>query len=205
MAAATDPVVGPRIAPYVCKAAIPDHVLKEIQVLKQWPWWVNLFSLYGPRSLVEAQLKIVQQAFQAIPGAQVTSHLHSAEPGQVLDAEIIGEEPEILPQTGRPTLHSLNCLNFREHGSGHVAFAPVIPPSGREMYDWYLRAKQLTMDAGFDFVADFHLFARYVIPIDLVMFKRPEQAAMRKATERVDQHDRRTGIFGVSYTCQLHG
>lgn len=42
-----------------------------------------------------------------------------------------------------------------------------------------LKAKQLTMDAGFDFVADFHLFARYTIPIDLAMLKRSEQRQMR--------------------------
>lgn len=31
MAAAGDPIVGPRIAPYAGKAAMPDHILKEIQ------------------------------------------------------------------------------------------------------------------------------------------------------------------------------
>lgn len=179
MGVADDPVVGSNIAPYVGKSAIPEHVLKEIQAEKEWPWWVNLFSLYGPRDVMEAQLAAVKRAFEVIPGVAITAKLHTCAPGQTLDAEAIGDEPEILPQTGRPTLHSLNCLHFRENGAGHVAFAPVIPPSGREMYEWYLKAKQLTMDAGFDFVADFHLFARYTIPIDLVMFKHSEQAQMR--------------------------
>lgn len=138
-----------------------------------------MFSLYGPRDLVETQVAVVNRAFKTIPGATITTRLHISAPGQALDAEIIGDAPEILPQTGRPTLYSLNCLNFREENAGHVAFAPVIPPSGREMYEWYLKAKKLTMDAGFDFVADFHLFARYTIPIDLVMFKHSEQRRMR--------------------------
>ena len=180
MGATEDSVVRSKIAPFVGTSAIPDKVLKEIQAEKGWPWWVNLFSLYGPRDLVETQLAVVKRAFETIPGATIIAKLHtSSAPGQALDAEVIGDAPEILPQTGRPTLHSLNCLNFREQNAGHVAFAPVIPPSGREMYEWYLKAKQLTMDAGFDFVADFHLFARYTIPIDLVMFKRSEQRQMR--------------------------
>lgn len=179
MEAAEDPVVSAKIAPFVGTSAIPDKVLREIQAEKGWPWWVNLFSLYGPCDLVEAQLAVVKRAFEAIPGATITAKLHTSAPGQALDAEVIGDAPEILPQTGRPTLHSLNCLHFREKNAGHVAFAPVVPPSGREMYEWYLKAKQLTMDAGFDFVADFHLFARYTIPIDLVMFKRSEQRQMR--------------------------
>ncbi|KAF2204856.1 vanillyl-alcohol oxidase [Delitschia confertaspora ATCC 74209] len=178
-AAAGDVIVRSKVAPYVGKTAIPDRVLKEIQTTKEWPWWVNLFSLFGPRDLVEAQLVAVKRAFSKIPGAVVTAKLHTCAPGQVLNPEVIGEEPEILPQTGRPTLHSLSMLNFRENGAGHVAFAPVIPPSGRELYEWYLKAKKLTMDAGFDFVADFHLWARYAIPIDLVMFKSSEQAKMR--------------------------
>lgn len=179
MGAAENQAVRAKIAPYVGTTAIPDEVLKEIQAEQGWPWWVNLFSLYGPRDLVEAQLSVVKRAFEAIPGAAITAKLHTTTPGQALDAEVIGAEPEILPQTGRPTLHSLNMLHFREQNAGHVAFAPVVPPSGREMYEWYLQAKQLTMDAGFDFVADFHLFARYTIPIDLVMYKSSEQSQMR--------------------------
>ncbi|KAF9890398.1 hypothetical protein FE257_006066 [Aspergillus nanangensis] len=168
-----------RVAPYIGTSAIPDEVLREIQAEQGWPWWVNLFSLYGPQDLVEAQLSVVKRAFEAIPGATLTAQLHTSAPGQTLDAEAIGEAPEILSQTGRPTLHSLSSLHFREQNAGHVAFAPVIPPSGRELYEWYLKAKKLTMDAGFDFVADFHLFARYTIPIDLVMYKSSEQRQMR--------------------------
>lgn len=185
MGAAKDPVVGAKIAPYVGKTAIPDHILKQIQALKEWPWWVNLFSLYGPRDVVEAQLSAVKRAFSVIPGAVVTAKLHMSAPGQALDAEVIGEEPEVLPQTGRPTLHSLSLLNFRENGAGHISFAPIIPPSGRELYEWYLQAKRLTMKAGFDFVADFHLFARYLIPIDLVMYKGSEQAQMRDLLKKL--------------------
>lgn len=118
MGATDDPAVSQKIAPYVGRTAIPDHVLKDIQAFKEWPWWVNLFSLYGPRDVVEAQLAAVKRAFSAIPGATVTAKLHTSEDGRALDAEIIGPEPEILPQTGRPTLHSLSALNFRENGAG---------------------------------------------------------------------------------------
>lgn len=180
MEAAEDPVISAKTAPFVGTSAIPGQVLRDIQVEKGWPWWVNLFSLYGPRDLVKTQIAVVKQAFEAVPGATITTKLYASAAGQALDAEVIGEAPEILPQTGRPTLHSLNTLHFRERNAGHVAFAPVIPPSGRELYEWYLKAKQLTMNAGFDFVADFHLFARYTISIDLVMFRHSEQSQMRK-------------------------
>lgn len=71
-------------------------------------------------------------------------------------------------------------LYFREKGAGHIGFAPFIPPSGREVYEWYLEHKRLTMNAGFVFVADFYLWPRCVTPIDLVMFKSSEQSQVRK-------------------------
>lgn len=183
MGTAGDPYIREKIAPYVGKSAIPEFIIKEINSEKKWPWWVSLFSFYGPRDMIEAQLSATKRAFAAIPGAKVKSQLFTAPPGQALSAEVIGPDPEIIPQTGRPTLFSLNMLNIREHGAGHAAFAPVLPPSGRELYEWYLECKKLTMEAGFDFVADFHVWARYVIPIDLVMFKNSEQSRMRELLE----------------------
>lgn len=191
LAAGEDSAVRAKIAPYIGHSAIPNEVVKEIQKVKQWPWWVNLFSLYGPPEIIKVQRDVVQRAFEAIPGSRINWELHTSPPGEFLDAEIIGPTPEILPQTGRPTLHSLSCLEFRGKGAGHIAFAPVLPPSGRDMYEWYLEAKELTMTAGFDFLADFHLFARYVIPIDLVLFTASEQDTMasllRKLTDMTAQ------------------
>ncbi|KAL5049884.1 hypothetical protein BDW71DRAFT_194887 [Aspergillus fruticulosus] len=113
MEPAGNAVVSSKIASLVSTSTTPDKVLREIQVEKEWPWWVNLFSLYGPRALVEMQLSV----------------LHTNAPGQGLDAE----------------------------NAEHVAFAPVIPPLGQAIDHGY----------AFDFFADFHLFARYTIPIDL--------------------------------------
>lgn len=193
MGATEDPYIRDKIAPYVGKSAISEPVLREIQRAKQWPWWLNLFSFYGPRE-VEANLSVTKRAFESIPDVTVKSKMFTSEPGQALSAEVIGPELEILPQTGRPTLHFLNSLNFRENGAGHAAFAPVLPPAGRETYEWYLECKKLNMDAGFDFVADFHLWARYVIPIDLVMFKASEQGRMRKLLETLTNVTARMGF-----------
>lgn len=96
MGATGDLVVRSKIAPFAGTSAIPDKVLKEIQAEKGWPWWVNLFSLYGPRDLVETQLAVVKRAFETIPGATRTAKLHtSSAPGKALDPEVIGDAPEI--------------------------------------------------------------------------------------------------------------
>ena len=193
MDARDDSLVRPKIAPYVGHTAIPNEVLKEIQEAKQWPWWMSLFSLYGPPEIIKAQREVVQRAVDTIPDARFDWKMHTSHPGQFLDAEVIGPKPELLPQTGRPTLHSLSYLDFRAKGAGHIAFAPVLPPSGRDMYEWYLKAKELTMAAGFDFLADFHLFARYVISIDLVMFASSEQDRMASLLRKLTDMTARLG------------
>lgn len=66
------------------------------------------------------------------------------------------------------------------------------------MYEWYLEEKDLTMTARFDFVADFHLFARCVIPIDLVMFTGSDQDTMAALLGKLTG-----GVHGVSDSYQL--
>ena len=192
--AAIDPEIGPKIAPYLGKCSIPTEVLEDIRALRKLPYWTGVFSLYGTIEVVEAQLLSVKRAFEKVPGTKITSKVHSAPPGQSLNATVIGEEPEILPQTGRPTLASLAFLDIREQGGGHVAFAPILPPSGRELYAWYLEAKQTTADAGFNFLADFHVFARYVIAINLVMFTNSEQKHMNALLRRLTEQTTKRGF-----------
>ncbi|KAL4745200.1 hypothetical protein BDW72DRAFT_198871 [Aspergillus terricola var. indicus] len=76
MGASEDPDIRNKIAPFVGTSAIPDRILREIQATMGWPWWVNLFSLYGPHELVETKLSIVKRAFGEIPGAKVNVELY---------------------------------------------------------------------------------------------------------------------------------
>lgn len=169
-----DPEVFAKLEPYLNKN-IPDTVLLEIQALKKLPFWAALLSLYGTREVVDAQLATLTRelATKTDGRAFIISKPFYTRPGQTLPADIIGDEPELVPQTGRPTLFSLSKLN----GGGHGTFAPVIPPSGRELYDWYLEAKRVTSAAGFNFIADFHLFPRHTIAIGLFMFQPQFQSA----------------------------
>jgi 4-cresol dehydrogenase (hydroxylating) flavoprotein subunit len=83
---------------------------------------------------------------------------------------------EDISHSGIPRLYNLALIDYRGKGSGHTCFSPIIPPSGQELYDWLLGAKKRTVDAGFDFFADFHVFPRYVVAIDLVVFSADEVA-----------------------------
>lgn len=62
----------------------------------------------------------------------------------------------------------------------HIDYSPLFPPSGREVYEWYLKAKQRTIDAKFDSFTDFHVFSRHVTGIELIIYTDEE-------AKRVDQ------------------
>ncbi|KFZ00174.1 hypothetical protein V498_00229 [Pseudogymnoascus sp. VKM F-4517 (FW-2822)] len=194
LANSRDPDIAAKITPYLGKCSIPTEILDDIRAHKDWAYWTALISLYGTLEVVQAQLQSVKRAFEKVPGVKVSSQLFSGPPGESLKATVISEAPEVLPQTGRPTLASLAFLNVKEPGGGHVAFAPIIPPSGRELYEWYLEAKQTTTEAGFNFLADFHLFARYVIAINLVMFTGSEQKEMNTLLRRLTDQTTKRGF-----------
>lgn len=100
-------------------------------------------------------------------GVQIQPKLSGRVLGISLQTTKIGEE-EIPHHI--PTLEPLGRLKYYRRGSRHTFFSPFIPPSGREVYAWYLIAKQRTTQVNFNFFADFHIFSRRVAAIELVVF-----------------------------------
>ncbi|RAH81585.1 FAD-linked oxidase-like protein [Aspergillus japonicus CBS 114.51] len=145
-------------------SCVPYSALEEIRTRQGWGFWKAYFSLYAPVEVLPGLLKTIQRAFSVIPGATV------------INSDEVGFEE--VPHSGIPTLAPLESLNSRQQGSGHVCFSPILPPSGRELYDWYLTAKQRTIDAQFDFFADFHVYPRYVLAIELVVYAPHEEQSM---------------------------
>lgn len=173
------PEVHAKLAEYMKPDSyVPYDVLEEIRVKQKWGFWKVYFSLYGSVEMLPALLKTVQRAFEPIPGVQVEWREFPGSPGRAVTTADIGREE--IPHSGVPTLEPLGIVDSRqEKGGGHICFSPVIPPSGRELYDWYLTAKQRTVDAKFDFFADFHVFPRYVIGIELVIYTLGEERLVK--------------------------
>lgn len=167
-----DPRVLDLISPYFGNGCISGEVLEEAQEKMGWGFWKAQFALYGPREIVEASWKVIDRQFQKQPGTILWNKAATNRAGDFLTTNDVG--PEEIPHTGIPTLDPLQLLDYRGPGGSHTCFSPILPPSGRELYAWYLTAKQRTIDAGFDFFADFHVYGRYVIAIELVVFASAE-------------------------------
>ncbi|KAJ5701612.1 FAD-linked oxidase-like protein, partial [Penicillium malachiteum] len=155
---------------------VPYEVLEDIQRKQGWGFWKAYFSLYAPTQVLPSLLAAVKRAFTTIEGVRIDYREFSGSPGKFITVQEVGEEE--IPNSGIPTLAPLAILDSRQKGSGHICFPPIIPPSGREMYSWYLTAKKRTYEAGFDFFADFHVYPQYAIGIDLVIYTASETLAI---------------------------
>lgn len=176
------PEVLSQIGPYMkADSCVPYDLLERIRVEERWGFWRAYFSLYGSVEMLSALKATVERAFrQAVPGVQFKYREWAGLPGAAISAaEDI--KTEVVPHSGIPTVEPLGIVDSRgERGGGHICFSPVIPPSGRELYDWYLGAKKRTADAKFDFFADFHVYPRYVIAIDLVIYTMGEEQRLHE-------------------------
>lgn len=187
---------------------VPYPMLDEIRKEQNWGFWKAYFSLYGSTEMLPALIKTVERTFTtAIPGVQIHYREFPGTPGQTISAADDVKEEEI-PHSGIPTLAPLGILNSRsELGGAHIDYSPIIPPSGRELYEWYLTAKQRTVDAKFDFFADFHVYPRYVVAIELVIYTLREEARIHELYQHLVRDGAEQGYIAyrthVSYMNDL--
>ncbi|KAJ2897242.1 Vanillyl-alcohol oxidase [Zalerion maritima] len=175
-----DADVSKELGPYLgVDKCVPDDVLEKIRHRKGWGFWKAHFSLYGPTEVVPALLEALKRAVAAAPGLRLEAKpVVTAPSGKFLESMDVGEEE--IPHAGVPTLEPLGLTESRAPGAGHMDYSPILPPSGQEIYSWYLTAKQRTIDAKVDLFADFHVYARYVIAIELVVFAQSERERMKQ-------------------------
>ena len=156
---------------------VPYSVLAKLNEKHKLGFWRAYFSLYASVEMLPALQQTIQRAFSHVPGVRITSREFPGSPGQSITAAEIKEEE--IPHSGIPTLAPLGILDSRgQKGGFHADYSPIIPPSGRELYEWYMTAKQLTVNYNFDFFADFHIYPRYVVGIELVIFTPEEEERM---------------------------
>ncbi|EEU35730.1 uncharacterized protein NECHADRAFT_82171 [Fusarium vanettenii 77-13-4] len=176
--ASQDPDVIAALGPYATRDKhIPDELIDRIGADHGLPAWRANFALYGPPEAVAGVLAAVKAKFDGIPSIEFTSQTCTALPGTYLKSSQV--PPDFLPQNGVPSVEGLKAFTSTKDGIWHNCFSPVVPPSGRELYDWYLSAKTITAAHDLNFVADFHVFDRYIIAINLVCFHPSAHGRLR--------------------------
>jgi 4-cresol dehydrogenase (hydroxylating) len=184
-------------------SCVPYSVLEEIRAQQGWGFWKSYFSLYGSVEMLPALIKTVDRAFAHIPGVQINYRQFHGSPGQAMKAPTEIEQEEI-PHAGIPTMAPLGVIDTRGGRGGHVDYSPVIPPSGRELYEWYLTAKKRAVDARFDIFGDFHVFPRHVIGVELLVYAPGEEARVHDLYRILDQDGAEQGYIPYrTHVCHM--
>ncbi|KAK4155414.1 FAD binding domain-containing protein [Chaetomidium leptoderma] len=176
---------GTRSKWYDGKGAIPDWRLEELAKEHGLSWWDANFGLYGPREILEVNYKRCQEAFKAIPGARLRGNAYypDASKGEkYLDAAAVPYDDSWM-QTGVPSMAPIVSIQYRGLDGGHISFSPIVPADGQAALDWYLEAKKICADFGFDFVAGLHLYQRHLAHLIMIYYDRTDQADKTAANE----------------------
>ncbi|KAJ5781187.1 hypothetical protein N7457_006347 [Penicillium paradoxum] len=164
---------------------VPYNILEKIRAEQDWGFWRAYFSLYGSVEMLPALLKTVQRAFSSIPGAKVEWREFPGVPGRSITTAEIKEEE--IPHSGIPTLAPLGIIDSRsEKGGAHR-----------------------TIDAKFDFFADFHVYPRYVVGIELIIYTIREEARVNELCKNLLHDGAKLGYMEyrthVRYMDQIAG
>ncbi|KAF3807711.1 Vanillyl-alcohol oxidase [Colletotrichum gloeosporioides] len=177
------------------KHRIPADIVADITKRLKLPAWRTAFAIYAPREAHAGLIEAIKRRFELVNGSKLTTETFTAPSGEFLRGEDVA--PDFLPQNGVPSIDHLKMLEGHNGGDGlwHNSYSPVIPPSGRELYEWYLGAKKITEDNDLNFVADFHVFDRYVIAINLVLFHPLAKTRLHPLQMALMEHTRKLGYL----------
>ncbi|KAK3368003.1 hypothetical protein B0H63DRAFT_536213 [Podospora didyma] len=152
----------------------------ECRAKNGWGYWTGNFAIYSASAaILDANWALVQERLlETIPGAKFKASRHYSNPGERLNGSKL--PPIDIRHTGIPRIHHNMLVSLRGANGAHTYFSPLFPTDGVDMQAWWTRALQLTEEAAFDMIADFHVYGWYVIAIALVVFGPGDGSRVKK-------------------------
>lgn len=169
--------------------------MTALQREQGWGYWRAYFAIYGASAKVtDAHWSTVQERLGVIPGVTFKGQRHESKDGGRLNASQMPKGE--IPHNGFPRIDAKDFVNVRGFGGGHLAFAPLFPPGGAELQEWFTKALSTVEKAKFDLFSDFHVFGRYVIGIVLIVYAPAEGARAKTLMEELLRDGKEK--FGIS-------
>lgn len=157
---------------YSGQGPLPPSVRAKIASDFDLGMWNFYGALYGPPPMMENTWKVVEAAFQQVPGAKV-----------FLDR---GNDPAWAYRTklmrGIPNMTEFSLMNW-VGGGGHINFSPISAPDGKEALHQYRLVEQRCHDYGFDYIGEFIIGWRDMHHILMLMFDRADPAMCKRARD----------------------
>ncbi|WP_322009442.1 FAD-binding oxidoreductase [Paraburkholderia sp. J12] len=153
--------------------------------------WNLHFALYGVPEVIEAQQRVVERAFHALPGARISTQRYAA-----------GDEPQgggDRNLAGIPAMSAFRMLDWRGGEGAHVDFSPLCPADGRDAMRQYMLVKSRAAEYGFDYYGGFTAAGRHLHHVFAAIFARERRDDAARAGDllRALMSDARAAGYGV--------
>jgi 4-cresol dehydrogenase (hydroxylating) len=138
--------------------------------------WAMRFALYGRREVVDAQYRVVEAAFTAIPGVEVERRAYAGD-------EVAGVTMhDDKVQCGIPGMELMDRFMdpYGEY-TGHLDFSPVSPHTGGEVVEVIGLMKSLYGRHDIPYVAGLIMSPRYVLHISTSFFDTRDERQTSRA------------------------
>jgi len=163
----------------------PDEILKKIQRDTGMGAWNLYAALYGTQEQVDADWKIVSEAFKRLGKGRIVTQEEAG------DKQPFKYRAQLM--SGVPNLQEFGLYNWRG-GGGSMWFAPVSEARGSECEKQARLAKRILHKHGLDYVAEFIVGPRDMHHVVDVLFDRtnPEETARADAcfNELLDEFEK---------------
>ncbi|WP_233863560.1 FAD-binding oxidoreductase [Paraburkholderia adhaesiva] len=187
--------IAPRTRWFDGAGPMPEHVVSAMQRDLGIGRWNLHFGLYGAPEVIDAQRRVLERAFAAVPGARVTTTRY-----------FTSDKPDDEPQGGAdrnlagiPTMSAFRMLDWLGGPGAHVDFSPLCPADGRDAMRQYMLVKTRAAEYGFDYYGGFTAAGRYLHHIFAVIFARERREDAERAGDllRALMSDARAAGYGV--------
>jgi 4-cresol dehydrogenase (hydroxylating) len=150
----------------------PDDVLNKIQKDTGMGAWNLYAALYGTQGQVDANWKIVTDAFKKLGKGRIVTQEEAG------NKQPFKYRAELM--SGVPNLKEFGLYNWRG-GGGSMWFAPVSEARGSECEKQARMAKRILHKYGLDYVAEFIVAPRDMHHVVDVLFDRTNEDEMKRA------------------------
>lgn len=154
---------------YRGEGALPESVGAEIRRKLGIGWWNFTVSLFGYESVIEANARIVKDAFA---GRRIP---------EIAEKRWRRGEPIENSAANIPTVYFLQVVNWWGGRGGHMGFSPTLPIDGEEAFRQFESTRRRYDEFGLDHYGGFTLAERSMTNVNMILYDRDDEDLTRRA------------------------
>jgi 4-cresol dehydrogenase (hydroxylating) len=171
---------------YQGKGPLPDSVVQEIKRKYNTGWWNFSINLYGYEDVIEANARLVKNAFTG----KVKFDLKESRWSRSVSPSTTGAHI--------PTTVFLQVVNWWGGRGGHMGFSPILPQDGKVTYQQFDSTRRRYEEFGLDHYGGFTMGERYLTNVNQIIFNRDDADQTHRANQLFDTLIKDAAVAGFA-------